>query len=431
MILNPGAPMPRSISALPDIEELAPAYSKTGYPEAFTELFAAPNVRLMRDGPGRIVVFRNTDLRAIAANLCAGNMSCEALIRRSFLQRAVESQVETDNRPWSRRFLEDLIFTANPPRHGPVRRALARQIMPKAVEQLAAIVDPIVAGLVDELADSGELDLFTGFALRLTGCFWGHVLGLNRDEREQTVAAIEALTPLFFITRTAAEIIAVERAMAGYLSVFSAAIARATSNGSSPMLQSMKDDFDALEVTHKPREWGIWVAANVIDGLHTAALACVNVVYSLLRTPQALAAACADPTLLPGALTEGLRTLAPVIVTNRLALADFEYEGLQIPAGTGIALIWAAGNRDPAAFDDPNSYDLRRKASTSMTFGGGVHICPGRYVGSMLALAALRALVNQRVEIALCDEQPRWLARSFMRQADRVAVTIRRVTKRG
>lgn len=422
--------MPRSISDLPDIEEVAPDYSRSGYPEGFTELFVDPNVRLLRAGPGRIVAFRNTDLRAIGANPCAGNMSCEALMRRSFIERAVESQVETDSRPWSRRFLEELIFTANPPRHGPVRRTLARQIMPKAVERLATVVDPMAEELVDELADSGELDLFAGFALRLTGYFWGHAFGLTGDEREQTIAAIEALTPLFFATRTAAEIAAVERAMGVYLTVFSAAIARATRDGGSPMLQSMKDDFDALEVAHKPGDWGIWVAANVIDGLHTAALDCVNVVYSLLRTPQALSATRADITLLPCALTEGLRMLAPVIVTNRLALADFEYEGLQIPAGTGIALIWAAGNRDPAAFAQPNSYDLQRKAGTAMTFGGGVHICPGRYAGSMLALAALRALVNQRVEIALSDEQPRWLARSFMRQAERIGVTIRRVRKR-
>ncbi len=429
--MSTGVHMPRSIRDLPDVEEVAPDYSRTGYPEGFTELFVDPNIRLLRAGPELIVAFRNTDLRAIAANPCAGNMSCEALMRRSFIEQAVESQVETDSRPWSRRFLEELIFTANPPRHGPVRRTLARQIMPKAIERFATVVDPMVEGLVDELADSGELDLFTGFALRLTGSFWGRVFGLTDDERERTVAAVEALTPLFFVTRTAEEITGNERGMAAYLSVFSAAIERATRDGDSPMLQSMKDDFDALEVTPKPGDWGVWVAANVIDGLHTAALACVNVVYSLLRTPQAVSAVRADHTLLPSALTEGLRMLSPVIVTNRLALADFEYEGLRIPAGTGIALIWAAGNRDPAAFAQPNSYDLRRKAAAAMTFGGGVHICPGRYAGSMLALAALRALVNQRVEITLCnDEQPRWLARSFMRQAERIAATIRRVNKR-
>jgi cytochrome P450 len=90
-------------------------------------------------------------------------------------------------------------------------------------------------------------------------------------------------------------------------------------------------------------------------------------------------------------------------------------------------MFWAAGNRDPAVFEHPNSYDLHRNARVPMTFGGGVHICPGRYFGSMLAAAVLKGLINPRVEIALSDDQPRWQPRSFMRQAERLTVTIKRV----
>jgi cytochrome P450 len=93
-------------------------------------------------------------------------------------------------------------------------------------------------------------------------------------------------------------------------------------------------------------------------------------------------------------------------------------------------MLWAAANRDPAAFESPNCYDLQRNPRTPLTFGGGIHICPGRYVGSMLVSAALQGLINPRVEIALSGDEPRWQSRSFMRMTDRMTVTIRRVWKR-
>jgi cytochrome P450 len=117
-------------------------------------------------------------------------------------------------------------------------------------------------------------------------------------------------------------------------------------------------------------------------------------------------------------------------VTNRFAVEDFEYAHTKIPAGTAIAMIWAAANRDPTVFENPNSYDLQRNPRTPMTFGGGIHVCPGRYVGGMLVSAALQGLVNPRVEIVLTGDRPRWQSRSFMRVTDRMTVTIRRISKR-
>ncbi len=417
----------RSIPDLPDISEIAPGYSTLGYPEEFSELFAKPQLRLLRAGRGRVVVFRNVDVRTIAANPHAGNMPFEALMRRSFIEGVQDSQVGIDNRPCAKRFLADLIFTANPPRHGPMRQVLSKPILPKSVERLATIAEPIVEDLIDDLSGAGEVDLTAAFAEPLAGRFWEQAYGMTRDERERVVAAVRAMAPLFFISRTTDEIAALDEATGEYMDALAAAVDRSSQSGGSPLLQSMKTQFDALHVEARPQRFGDWVAANVIDGFHTAAIACVNVLYCLLRTPAALAAARTDAALLPGALAEGLRMLAPLMVTNRFAVEDFEYAHTKIPAGTAIAMLWAAANRDPATFANPNSYDLQRNPRTPMTFGGGIHVCPGRYVGSMLVSAALQGLINPRVEIVLSGDRPRWDSRSFMRVTERMMVTIRRI----
>jgi cytochrome P450 len=412
---------------LSDIAEIAPGYSSAGYPEEFFELFADSRVRLVRAGHARVIAFRNEDLRKLAADPSVGNMPFEALMKRSFIEGSQDAQIGIESRPATQRFLVDQIFTANPPRHGPKRQILARPIMPRAVESLGAIAAPIVEELIDELAGSGEFDLATAFAEPLVGRFWAQAYGLTAEELQRTMTAVRAMAPLFYVTRTPDEIAALEVALADYMDAFGGAVGRSVQDGGNALLQSMKTQFDALDIEEKPRHFGDWVATNVIDGLHTAAVACVNVLYCLLRAPAALAEARADANLLHGVLAEGLRMLAPVMVTNRCALGDFAYEGTRIAAGTAIAMFWAAGNRDPATFEQPNSYNPRRKQRTPMTFGGGVHICPGRYVGSMLSSVALKGLIHPRVEIALCGARPQWQARSFMRIADRVTVTIRRV----
>jgi cytochrome P450 len=302
--------------------------------------------------------------------------------------------------------------------------------MPKPVEKWAQIASVAVEDLIDEVSGAGAVDFATTFAEPLAGLFWQQVFDLTAEECDRALAALRAMAPLFFITRTPDEITAIETATADYQQVLATAVERSAVNGGNKLLASMKREFDSLGIEDRPQSFGFWVSTNVIDGFHTAAIACVNVLYALLRTPQALIEARDDGALLPGALAEGLRMLAPVMVSNRCALEDFEYAGRRIPEGTAISMLWAAANRDPAVFENPNRYDLRRAGRTPMTFGGGVHICPGRYVGSMLVFAALKGLVNRSVKIELVGAGPQWLDRSFMRWADRVTVTIRRVGSR-
>lgn len=168
------------------------------------------------------------------------------------------------------------------------------------------------------------------------------------------------------------------------------------------------------------------VAANVFDGIHTAATAASNALYQLLRSPQALAEVRADWSLLPNALAEGLRTWAPVIYSTRYALEDFQFAGTEIPQGQVIDMLWAAGNRDPDVFDNPSHYDIYRKARAETTFGGGIHICPGRYVVRMLSQTVLEAVLAPGVRVTLTGGAPQWIPGALARQLQFMKVTIRR-----
>jgi cytochrome P450 len=420
----------RSIDDLPELSEIAPDYATKGFPEEFAELYAVPGLHLIRAGRERTIAFRSEDLRNIAANPSAGNTPIDNLMRRSFIEKdSPQTQLPADDRPFLRRFLVDMIFAANPPRHRAVRHILASRILPKQLESIALLADQIVQELIDDRAGTGEFDFFPQFASQLTGRVWQEVCGMTREERDRMLSSVHAMTPLFFATRNTAETAPLELALAEYLDVFSVAVGRSVASEGSALLLSMKQEFDALNIDYKPMSFGIWVAANVIDGIHTAALACTNVVYCLLRDPEAAREVRADASKLSRALSEGLRMLNPLIVSNRFALEEFEYRGTRIPAGTSIAMFWAAGNRDPDVFVNPNVYDLSRNNRVSTTFGGGIHICPGRYFSGMAAAAVLKGLINPSIEIDLL-RRPRWLSRSVMRQPEQMMVAIKRVPVR-
>jgi cytochrome P450 len=55
---------------------------------------------------------------------------------------------------------------------------------------------------------------------------------------------------------------------------------------------------------------------------------------------------------------------------------------------------WAAANRDPAMFDEPGSFRLDRESNRHMSFGFGIHNCPGSNLARMEMHVVLEELLS-------------------------------------
>ncbi len=129
-------------------------------------------------------------------------------------------------------------------------------------------------------------------------------------------------------------------------------------------------------------------------GADTTYLGLGNTLLGLLTHPDELAFVAADvDSEARWAAEEGLRWNAPVAILPRHNPRDVKWRGTGIPADTPLLFAITAANRDPAMFDDPDRFDVGRRATATMAFGFGTHFCLGAHLaqrrdGGLTACAA-------------------------------------------
>lgn len=149
----------------------------------------------------------------------------------------------------------------------------------------------------------------------------------------------------------------------------------------------------------------------IIAGNETTRNALSSAMFVLATRPDIWAIIAADPGRIPDFVEEVLRVHAPAATTPRTVMKDTEIQGVPLPKGSSIFLMWASAGQDEAMFEDPMAFNIDRKNKRShITFGMGVHHC----VGSFLARAELTAAVQrwtqdfERVELAVPVEDIRY-----------------------
>jgi cytochrome P450 len=119
------------------------------------------------------------------------------------------------------------------------------------------------------------------------------------------------------------------------------------------------------------------------------------------------------PGRLPTAREELLRWTSPVIYMRRTALKDVELAGQQIKEGDKVVMYFGAANRDPAAFDRPETLDLSRDPNPHLAFGTGPHGCLGQHIARIEIDAMLVEVLTRMGDFKL-PSPPEWLPSNFI-----------------
>lgn len=139
----------------------------------------------------------------------------------------------------------------------------------------------------------------------------------------------------------------------------------------------------------------------LIGGHETTVNAMASGVLLLLRHPEKMELLRERPELMAGAFEEILRLEPPLQFRDRVALADIELGGTTIPRGSNVVISYAATNRDPRRFRDPDVFDPQREDNQHTSFNLGIHYCFGaplaRLEGRVFLDSWLRRVRNPRL----------------------------------
>ena len=305
------------------------------------------------------------------------------------------------------------LLNTDPPEHTRLRPLVQKAFTPGRAGQLRPRAKEIAGGLLDEMADGGDVvDLLGGYARPLPITVICELLGIPAADRGWIWVTVTDYG------KGGEELQRVPRELAAY---FTGLVAARRAEPGSDLLSALAET--ALTATE------LLSAAYhlVMAGFDTTVNLIASGTLALLTHPEEMARLRQDPSLLPAAIEELLRFASPVNhVTARFTIGDLPVGGVVIPAGEQVLVAISSANRDPAQFPGPDRLDLGRDTSGHVAFGHGIHYCPGAPLARMEAEVALGALLTRfpALSLAVPPLELRWRPVSLMNGLESLPVRL-------
>ena len=131
-----------------------------------------------------------------------------------------------------------------------------------------------------------------------------------------------------------------------------------------------------------------------------------NTVYVLTGRPGDLDRIAQDQAFAGPFVEEVLRTRPSFHRIPRITTREVEIGGETIPAGSLVRLLLASANRDPAFYEEPETFDPDKKRRMHLAFGKGIHTCLGNSLARLEATIALQVLSRHVSAVSLDRSDP-------------------------
>lgn len=281
----------------------------------------------------------------------------------------------------------------DPPDHTPYRRAITPLFYPDRMAFWEPVVRDIVSRLLAPLVEKGNCDICVDFSYRLPIFVLAEFFHIPAEQAEKIRdigadfnralqvrdnAMLEKTS--LFLYDVARDIIALRKEQPLDPGV----------DPTSAMLAARDDDGNALP---EPMILGT-IRQLLVVGIIAPTTFTGSMAVHLARHPEHFAMLKERPSLIPDALEELLRLYTPYRGFARTAKRDIEIGGRLIKKDEPIAMAFTSANRDPDAFDDPDTFRLDRTGDKRhMAFGRGPHQCAGAPLARLMLRITLEELI--------------------------------------
>jgi cytochrome P450 len=316
------------------------------------------------------------------------------------------------------------ILLMDEPDHMRIREPFAKALY-KRVAKSKAQVTVVVNEWLDRIGDAKQFDVMDAFALRVPIDVIARILGVDETRlaefREWSEGAILGLNPFRSEEQTKFFVKSANALSAYMRKLMTERNAKPEDDLTSDMMGLKKDGADLTDGEISNNLQGLLIGGNL-----TTTDLIGNAIWLLLKNPGELAKLKADPSLINTCVEEVLRYESPVDITGRIAPRDIEVGGCPIHQSQSMFLSLRGANRDPEAFPEPHRFDISRKGSPHVAFGGGLHLCIGSPLARMEAQVAILAFFERfpNVHLADPDAKPQWRALPFFRGLKELLVAV-------
>lgn len=269
--------------------------------------------------------------------------------------------------------LEPTFIRMDPPDHGRFRRMITKEFMIKKVSDLQPKIKRLCDELVDKILDKGApAELVEDMFLPLTSQVVSDMLGVPYADHDffQEQSRLKVLLEVDpEIPREAS------KRILDYLDKL--VTEKEKDPGDDMISRLVVEQLRPGNLTH--RELVLLADLLLMAGHETTANQMALGVYSFLTNPDQLQLLRDDWSRVRNAVEEMLR-LHTIVHYNafRVAKEDAEIGGQLVRKGEGVIALIAGANRDPAAFECPEKFDITRKADHHVAFSYGIHQCLGQ-----------------------------------------------------
>ncbi|MBJ7328318.1 MAG: cytochrome P450 [Solirubrobacteraceae bacterium] len=296
-----------------------------------------------------------------------------------------------------------MLLTTDRPRHGDLRRVLARHFTAQRAEAMVPGMRELTGrALATMLARPGS-DAVAELAIPLPVSVIGRLLGVPEADlprlhriSDRLVEGTYAGTSLAALPKglgASAAALELHRYMRG---VF----ARLRREPGDDVISALLASQDGGTLGDDELFWMSLLL--LVAGNETTTNLIGLLLIAFAEQPELYDRVRADPSRIPAAIEEGLRWGSPIQSMFRAAAADYQVGATTIPAGARVMLLFGAANRDPRVFPDPDRFALDRETHDHLGFGMGIHFCLGAQLARIEARVVLEELIERvsRIELA-------------------------------
>ena len=379
--------------------------------------FAEPEMPGIPVGPGYWAVTRYADLEAISSQpalFCSGRGAVSIPDVPADLNEFYGSLISMDD-----------------PRHAKIRRIVSKAFTPRVLEQLVdgvrAVVDDVLtrARRTAE-AQGGAIDVVADIAAPIPLRVICDMMGVPEEDRAMVLARSNVI-----LSGGDPELIEDEDDPVTAFLLAGMELAGLMERLAAERLERPRSDLTTALVTTEVdgerlsnQEIASFFILLLVAGNETTRNAISQGVLALHEHPDQRARWAADPGLDRTAVEEVVRWTSPVTWMRRTATRDGEVNGHRFREGDKFLLLYAAANRDPAVFRDPEVLDLARDPNPHVGFGSrGPHFCLGAHLARRELAVTFRALFDQLPDLEVTG-QPDRLRSSFVNGIKRLPARL-------